>query len=177
MSEETSKTAKQATKTPQGESFYDAKFTIEAMQNEPFQDGFTWRSVVGSLFIAFVMTPGIIFMSLMIGQSMESASDWVVVIIFVEIARRSLMTLRKQELYILLHTVSAVSTPGMFAGFVWNRYLRNSEAYHNFGIAHQVPYWVAPFGDAAWKSFLSPEWWPALAVALASMLLGVLTNL
>jgi hypothetical protein len=178
MSEEVKrKTEPKAKAAPEGEKFYDAKFTIEAMQNEPFQDGFTWRSIVGSLFIAFVMTPGIIFMSLMIGQSMESASDWVVVIIFVEIARRSLLTLRKQELYILLHTVSAVSTPGMFAGFVWNRYLRNSEAYHNFGIAHQVPDWVAPYGDAGWTSFIGPEWWPALAVALAAMLLGVLTNL
>jgi hypothetical protein len=62
MSTEEAKTGKP--EGPKGERLYDAKFSIEAMQHEPCENGFTWRAVVGALFIAFVMLPGIIFMGL-----------------------------------------------------------------------------------------------------------------
>ncbi len=172
-------------KTTQAERFYDAEFTIEAQQDEAYENGFTWRTVVGAFFIAFVMLPGIIFMGLMIGQDLGTAADWVVIILFVELARRSLVTLRKQELYMLRYTVSQLSHiaggvalgGGVFAWFVFNAYQRNSEAFANFGIAHQVPDWFAPAGDAAFQSFLSAAWRPALLVTLASMVLSKLTQL
>jgi hypothetical protein len=169
-----------------GEKFYDASFSIEAMQHEPCEPGFTWRAVLGALFIAFVMLPGVIFMGLMIGEDLGTAADWVVIILFVELARRSFMTLKKQELYILRYTVSHLSHiaggvalgGGVFAWFVFHRYLRNSEDFRNFGIAHQVPDWFSPFGDAAFSSgFLSSVWWPALTVTLLSMVLSKLTQL
>ena len=168
-----------------GEQLYDAKFSIEAMQNEPCQNGFTWRAVVGALFIAFVMLPGIIFMGLQIGYDLGSACDWVVIILFVELARRSFVQLKKQELFILRYTVASLSHiaggvalgGGVFAWFVFNRYMRNSEAFANFGIAHQTPDWFAPFGDAAFTSFLSEAWRPALLVTIASMVLSKLTQL
>jgi len=177
---------KKKKKKRKAEKFYDASFTIEAMQSEPCEDGFTWRSVVGAFFIAFVMLPGVIFMGLMIGQDLGTAADWVVIILFVELARRSFMMLKKQELYILRYTVAHLSHiaggvalgGGIFAWFVYNRFLRNSEDFHNFGIAHQVPDWFAPLGDAAFsESFLSRVWWPALTVTILSMLLSKLTSL
>lgn len=167
-------------------SFYDSKFGIEEMQHEPFEAGFTWRAVLGALFIAFVMLPGVIFMGLMIGQDLGTASDWVVIILFVELARRSFVSLKKQELYILRYTVGSLSHiagsvalgGGVFAWFVFNRYLRNSEDFQNFGIAHQVPDWFAPFGDAAFQNgFLSKIWLPALVVTLLSMVLSKFTQL
>lgn len=170
----------------QGEKFYDSSFGIEAMQHEPCECGFTWRSVLGALFIAFVMLPGVIFMGLMIGYDIGTAADWVVIILFVELARRSFIQLRKQELYILRYTVGQLSHiagsvalgGGIFAWFVFNRYLRNSEDFRNFGIAHQVPDWFAPFGDASFtQGFLDRVWWPALIVTLLSMLLSKLTTL
>jgi len=170
---------------PGGEQFYDAKFSIEALQHEPYESGFTWRSVVGAFFIAFVMLPGIIFMGLMIGTDLGTAADWVTIILFVEIARRSFVTLRKQELYILKYTVSHLSHiggglalgGGIFAHLIWNRYMRNSEAFHNFGIAHVVPDWVAPPGDLAYEAFLSSVWMPAIGVIVGSMLLSKFTQL
>lgn len=168
------------------EAFYDAKFSIEAMQSEPCENGFTWRTVIGALFIAFVMLPGIIFMGLMIGEDMGTAADWVVIILFVEIARRSFMTLRKQELYILKYTVSSLSSisgsvalgGGVFAWMVFNRYLRNSPEFANFGIAHEAPDWWAPYGDAAFQGgFLSRIWWPVLTVTILTMVLNKLTQL
>lgn len=162
---------------PQGEKFYDSSFSIEAMQHEPYENGFTWRTVLGMLFIAFVMLPGIIFMSLMLGVNIGGAADWVVIILFVELARRSFVTLRKQELYVLRYALGHIGT-GIFGAFVMNRYLRNSEDFHNFGIAHQVPNWFAPLGDAAFSSgFLTKVWLPALTVTLISMVLYKLSSL
>jgi len=167
------------------EKFYDASLSIEAMQSEPYENGFTWRSVLGAFFIAFVMLPGVIFMGLMIGQDMGTAADWVTIILFVELARRSFITLKKQELYILKYTVSHLTHiaggialgGGMFAHLVFQRYQRNSEAFESFGIAHQVPDWYSPLGDAAYEAFTSAVWWPVIGVILASTLLSKLTQL
>jgi hypothetical protein len=157
--------------------FYDSATTIGAMQREPFENGFTWRTVLGMLFIAFVMLPGIIFMSLMLGVNIGGAADWVVIILFVELARRSFVALRKQEIYILRYALGNIGT-GIFGIFVLNRYLRNSEDFQNFGISHQVPDWFAPLGDAAFSNgFLSKIWLPAIAVALTAMILHKLSSL
>jgi len=167
-------------------SFYDASFGIEAIQHEPCEDGFTWRAVIGALFIAFVMFPGIIFMGLMIGADMGDAADWVVIILFVEIARRSFMTLKKQELYILKYTVSSLSTfsggaalgGGVFAFLIYQRYMRNSEVFKNFGISEAVPDWFAPLGDDAFlEGFFSTVWLPALGVIVLSMILNKVCQL
>jgi hypothetical protein len=175
-----------AQREEKGEKFYDASFSIEAMQHEPYEDGFTWRTVLGAFFVAFVMLPGVIFMGLMIGQSLGTAADWVTIILFVELARRSFVTLRKQELFMLKYTVSHLSHimgglalgGGVFAMLVWQRYLRNSEAFRNFGIAHQVPDWFAPYGDVAYQQgFVGPAWQPVIAVIVAAMTLSKLTEL
>ena len=170
---------------PQGEQFYDAAFSIEAMQDEPYESGFTWRTVLGALFVSFVMLPGIIFMGLMIGQDIGDAADWVVIILFVEIARRSFVQLKKQELYIIKYTLSHLTSVtggmmlggGIFAYLVFARYLRNSEAFASFGIDQDIPAWVAPAGDAAYQGFLDQVWWPAIGVLMATMVLGKLTQL
>ncbi|MCD8482695.1 MAG: hypothetical protein LR015_08545 [Verrucomicrobia bacterium] len=174
-----------AEKKKKEDSFFDAKFSIEAIQNEPYEDGFTWKTVLGALFICFVMMPGIIFMGLMIGQDLGTAAEWVTIILFVEISRRAFITLRKQELYILKYTASQLTHVaggmalggGMFAWLIWNRYMRNSEAFHAFGIAHEVPDWVAPYGDAAFQHFLASVWWPVIGVTVAAMLLSKFTQL
>jgi hypothetical protein len=171
---------------PQGEVLYDAQFGIEAMQHEPYESGFTWRTVLGALFIAFVMLPGVIFMGLMIGSDIGTAADWVTIILFVELARRSFIVLRKQELYILKYTVSHLSHAsgglmlggGMFASLVAQRYMRSSEAFQNFGITYDVPRWYAPYGDAAASNnFLSEVWMPVVTVIVLSMVLTKLTSL
>ncbi len=66
-----------------------------------FQDGVTIRTVIGAFFIGFVMMPGAIYMGLIAGESIGSAAEWVTVILFAEIARRSFKSLTKQEIYIL----------------------------------------------------------------------------
>ncbi len=172
-------------RTKRTDAFFDARFSIEAIQHEPYENGFTWRAVLGALFVALVMLPGVIFMGLMIGQDLGTAAEWVTIILFVELARRSFVTLRKQELFILKYTVGHLSHimgglalgGGMFAFLVFNRYLRNSEEFRNFGISQDVPDWFAPYGDAAYTHFLSEAWWPAVSVTLMGMVLSKLTQL
>ena len=188
MAEDSSKSKQTGTsgEAPSGEeTFYDASFSIEAIQNEPYEDGFSWRTVLGALFICFVMLPGVIFMGLMIGQDLGTAAEWVTIILFVEISRRAFITLRKQELYILKYTATQLSHiaggmalgGGIFAWLIWQRYMRNSEAFHSFGIAHEVADWVAPYGDSAYAPFHNPVWWPAIAVMVGGMLLSKFTQL
>lgn len=168
-----------------GERFYDSKFSIEEMQHEPYEGGFTWRTALGAVFIAFVMLPGVIFMGLMIGQDLGTAAEWVTIILFVELARRSFIVLRKQELYMLKYTVSHLTHiagglalgGGIFAGLVWQRYLRTSEAFKSFGIAGDLPKWVAPQGEAVYLPFHADVWWPVIGVTVGAMLLSKLTQL
>jgi hypothetical protein len=64
MSEEPASPAAPTPAAAKAGEFYDTAFTIEAMQRGPYENGFTWRTVIGALFIAFVMLPGVIFMGL-----------------------------------------------------------------------------------------------------------------
>jgi hypothetical protein len=172
-------------KEKKSDQFYDASFSIEAIQNEPYENGFTWRTVLGALFISFVMLPGLIFMGLMVGQDMGTAAEWVTIILFVEISRRAFIKLRKQELYMLKYTAAQLTQlmggmmlgGGVFAHIVWQRYMRHSEAFESFGIAHQVPDWVSPYGDAAYTSFWQSPWWPVIGVIVLAALLNKITQL
>ena len=185
MSEKPSQPTDADKQSGKKDAFYDASFSIEAIQNEPYESGFSWRTVLGALFICFVMLPGIIFMGLMIGEDLGTAAEWVTIILFVEISRRAFITLRKQELYILKYTATQLTHVaggmalggGMFAWLIWQQYMRNSEAFHSFGIAHEVADWVAPYGDAAFQPFHNPVWWPAITVMVMGMVLSKLTQL
>ena len=77
-----------------------------------FEEGFTMKAVVGALFCGIVMIPGSIYLSLLQGGNMNVAASWVTLILFAEIARRSLTTLRKQEMIILLGVAGSMSAGG-----------------------------------------------------------------
>ncbi|HCV23314.1 MAG TPA: hypothetical protein DGN59_07635, partial [Candidatus Latescibacteria bacterium] len=46
-----------------------------------YADGFTSKAVVGVLFVAFVMIPGNMYLSLMVGGSLGAAAEWVTIIL------------------------------------------------------------------------------------------------
>ena len=66
-----------------------------------FEDGFTSKAIIGVLFVAFIMIPGNMYLSLMIGGSLGAAAEWVTIILFAEITKRSFTSLTKQEVYVL----------------------------------------------------------------------------
>ena len=67
---------------------------VAAEEDEPFVDGFGWKTVIGALFIGIIMMPGAIYLSLVAGQGIGPAAEWVTIILFMEVARRSYQTLK-----------------------------------------------------------------------------------
>ena len=108
-----------------------------------FEEGFDWKTVVGAIFIGFLMTPGSMYLQLVIGTGIGPAARWVTIILFAEIARRSYTELKQQEIFLLYYMAgAALSSP--FQGLLWNQYLVQSDAAKMLGVAEFIPEWVAP---------------------------------
>ncbi len=142
-----------------------------------FEEGFTLRTILGVLFISVVMVPGNMYLSLMTGGSLGAAAEWVTIILFIEIARRSFTTLRRQEIYVLFYVAASLvaAETGTFQGLLWNQYLVQSEAAQQFGIAHLIPRWVAPPPGSealAQRTFLHGDWLMPIGLLLAGMAIG-----
>ncbi len=129
-----------------------------------FDPGFGLKTVVGSLFLGLLMVPGSIYLSLFIGGAlMGTAARWVTVILFAEVARRSMSTLRRQEVFILFY-MTGIALGGHLAGGVmttllWNQYMAQSDIMTNFAI--DLPTWVAPSAEAikaSGNTFFTREW-------------------
>jgi hypothetical protein len=136
-----------------------------------FEEGFTLKTVIGALFVAFVFLPGSIYLWLVAGHTLGAAAQWVTVILFVEVARRSFMVLRRQEVYLLVVVASALIGTNPFQGFIWNVYLRTSHVTKGLGIADEIPTWVVPPADSPaiiHRTFFHPHW----VVPILLMLFG-----
>jgi len=165
----------------------------EDLLNEPFQDGFSRRTVLGALFVAVVMMPGSIYMGLVAGQTLGPAAEWVTIILFAELARRSFAQLKRQEIFILFYVASSIAavtllhvalSGGPFAQTMWTQYLKQSP--QTTTIAKDIPDWVVPPSDSPglqerdlshtdwwWsrsKGFLSPILLIAMGYALGRMM-------
>ena len=141
---------------------------------ERFEDGFTYRTVIGALFIGFLMMPGSIYMMLVAGQSLGPAAQWVTIILFVEVARHSFTRLRPQEIYIL-YVMAGGIVAAPFSGLLWNQYLVQSEAARGFGLTDQIPHWVAPptASEAlAERTFFHRDWLAAIGLLVLRMALS-----
>ncbi len=141
---------------------------------EEFADGFNWKTVVGAFFLGIVMMPGSMYLALFAGQGIGPAAQWVTIILFAEIARRSLTDLKMQEVYILYYMAGlALASP--FSGLLWNQYYVQSDYAQGMGIASGIPSWWAPSAEAireAGPSFFRQIWIaPILMVSF-----GVLTS-
>ncbi len=108
-----------------------------------FEEGFGWKSVIGAIFIGFVMMPGSMYLNLVIGTGIGPAARWVTIILFAEVAKRAYTRLRQQEIFVLYYMAgAALSSP--FSGLLWNQYLVQSEAARVLGLTHLIPNWIAP---------------------------------
>src|SRR5687768_7566537 len=103
----------------------------DSTDSDEYIDGFSWRTVIGALFIGFIMMPGAIYLSLVSGQGLGPAAEWVTIILFMEVARRSYQTLKKQEIYLLYYMGAALTSSigtlalagGVFAQLILNQYV------------------------------------------------------
>ncbi|MFW6132628.1 MAG: peptide transporter [Planctomycetota bacterium] len=144
-----------------------------------FEDGFSWTSLVGALFVALLMVPGAMYMQLLAGQGVGPAAQWVTVILFIEVARRAHKRLRLPEIFILFYMAGAAMGGAMvmnqpMQGPLWFQFFRQSNAAIGMGVAEHIPTWVAP-GDRdvlAQRNFFHPAWYAAIGLVLFRMILG-----
>ena len=142
-----------------------------------FEDGFNTKTVIGALFVSIVMVPGNIYLELMIGGSIGAAAQWVTIILFLELAKRSFTRLRRQEIYLLYYvTTSLVNREsGAFEGLLWHQYFVQSPAAQQFGISKLIPWWYAPPADSealVERTFFHVDWFWPITLLVLGMIMG-----
>ncbi len=140
---------------------------------DTFEDGFSWTSVIGVVFVALLMVPGAIYMQLLAGmQSIGAATQWVTVILFIEVARRAQRDLKRAEVYVLYYMAGAIMVMP-FSGLIWRQFFINSDAAIAQGIAENIPSWWAPAVNSSsysMRSFFHVDWLiPILLVIFIQM--------
>ena len=119
-----------------------------------YKDGFGWSTIIGIFFCGLIMMPGGIYLGLMTGQGLGAAASWVTVILFMEIARRAMKPMSKQNLVVLLHAASFMMAgnllfPGGPMGeLVYRAYMAGSDAARDAGMHNVFPTWFVPPVDS-----------------------------
>ena len=149
---------------------------VELFEKDEWIDGFNWKTIAGVLFVGLVMMPGAIYLGLVTGQSLAGAAEWVTIILFIEIAKRSFVRLRRQEIIMIYGMAASMLMMGIRLGcaarifggplgnVIWDQFFVNSPQAKEF--ADQLPRWFAPppghpsyiertFFDKAWALPLS----------------------
>ena len=142
-----------------------------------FEDGFTSKAILGVFFVAFIMIPGNMYLSLMVGGSLGAAAEWVTIILFAEITKRSFTSLSRQEVYVLYYVAAGLiaAETGAFEGLLWNQYLRQSPPAQQFGIANLIPeWWAPPLNSPALlqRTFLHADWLVPICILLAHFVIS-----
>jgi len=142
-----------------------------------FEEGFTMKTVIGVLFISLIMTPGEMYLGLFNGGGIGSAAQWVTVILFLEVAKRSFTTLRRQEIYLLVYVASALVAreEGAFLDLLWRQYFVRSPEAEAFGLTRLLPWWWAPPADSealVERTFLHPDWAAPILLLVLGTIIG-----
>lgn len=147
-----------------------------------FDEGFRWSSLLGAVFVALLMVPGVIYMGLLAGPiNMGPAAQWVTVIMFIEVAKRAHRQLNKSEIFVLFFMAAgAMQLP--FSGLLWNQFFIRSEAAVGLGIAADLPRWFAPDPVTAPESyglrtFMHLDWLPVVAMVVFSTFFSRLSDI
>ena len=146
---------------------------FELFEDEPFRPGFNLKVMIGGLFVGFIMLPGAIYMGLVSGMSVGGAAQWVTIILFVEIGKRSFVRMTRQEIIILFSITAGLITAGAklgsavaifggpFGSLIWDQYLVQSTHAESFGIQHLIPQWYTPrigTGVMESRTFMHAAW-------------------
>src|SRR6476620_11726199 len=101
-----------------------------------WEDGFGLKAMLGGLFVGMIMTPASMYMQLVVGSDIGPAAQWVTIILFIEVARRSFTILSRAEVFVLYYMAGAClvsSAPG--TGLLWNQFIVQSQSFQQLGIA------------------------------------------
>ena len=142
-----------------------------------FDEGFTIRTIIGVLFISLIMTPGEMFLGLYTGGGVGAAAQWVTVILFLEVSKRSFTSLKRQEIYLLVYVASALVAreEGAFLDLLWRQYFVRSAEAEQFGISRILPWWWAPPPDSeaiAERTFIHRDWLAPILLLVIGTIMG-----
>jgi len=150
-----------------------------------FEPGFTAKTIVGVLFIAFIMTPGQMYLSLVTGIGIGEAAQWVTVILFLEVAKRSFTTLRRQEIFLLTYVASQLivrAETGTFLQLIWRQYFVGSQEAARFGLQQKLVNlkfmgygWFSPSPDSeaiVERTFFHVDW----VLPIALLVIGIIVS-
>ena len=154
---------------PAGGLTAKAGAVIASLMTPPskFEDGFSWISLAGAGFVALLMVPGAMYMSLLVGGGIGSSAQWVTVILFIEIAKRAHKALGKAEIFVFFYIAGGLlASP--FGGLLWSQFFVQSDAASTAGISDMIPTWVAPHDPAVLKhrSFFMWQWLPVIGMVI-----------
>jgi len=141
-----------------------------------WDEGFGVKAMVGGLFVGMVMTPASMYMNLVMGGGVGGAAQWVTIILFLEVARRSFTVLKRPEIYVLYYMAGASLVT--FPPLLWNQFLPQSEMFRQFNLADKIPPWVSPSSPdvLGLRTFFHPAWLAPIGLLALGMLLGRLDS-
>ncbi|HOS65517.1 MAG TPA: hypothetical protein PK251_12255 [Candidatus Latescibacteria bacterium] len=149
------------------------------LEMAPYESGLTARTLIGALFVAIVMMPASIYLGLVVGTGLGSAAEWVSIILFTELARRSFMPLKRQEIYILFILAGGLVGGGPFGGLIWNTYLQSSQEALSLGVAQRLTteniWWAVPPAGSeavALRTFWHRDWLPIVTLMVFTSLIS-----
>ena len=144
-----------------------------------YEDGFTAKTIIGSLFVGLIMAPGAIYLGLVAGRGLGGAAQWVTIVLFAEIARRSFLPLKRQEIYVLFYVAGGLAAlggnslaGGPVGGLIWAQYFVQSP--QAAAIVTDIPAWWSPgplSSAVQGRSFFDPGWTAPILVLLITALL------
>jgi hypothetical protein len=149
-----------------------------------WDDGFGVKSMIGGVFVGMIMTPASMYMQLVVGSEIGIAAQWVTIILFMEVARRSFTVLTRPEVFVLYYMAGAclVSTAGSGGvapkGLLWHQFVVQSESFRQFGLADKIPSWVTPSSPAilGLRTFFNRAWLAPIGLMVVGHLLARVDN-
>lgn len=138
-----------------------------------WEDGFGLKAMLGAIFVGALMTPASLYMGLVMGADVGPAAQWVTIILFIEVARRSFTTLSRPEIYVLYYMAGATLVGGAGSGLLWNQFIVQSESFRQLGLADKIPSWVAPSSPdvLGQRTFFHAAWLAPIGLVALGMFL------
>ncbi len=146
---------------------------------ETWVNAFGLKAILGGLFVGLIMTPASMYMQLVVGQDIGPAAQWVTIILFMEVARRSFTQISRPEIYLLYYMAGATLVhSGIGQGLLWQQFLVQSEEIRGFGITDSIPSWYAPksLDVLGTRSFFNKEWLVPIGLMALGMVLSRFDN-
>src|SRR3954469_9190971 len=89
-----------------------------------WEDGFGVKAMIGGVFVGMIMTPASMYMQLVVGADIGPAAQWVTIILFIEVARRSFTVLARAEVFVLYYMAGAcLVSSAPTSGLLWNQFI------------------------------------------------------